>query len=74
MVRKYLAKTDRGRADGNLMERAVDEVVKGKSIREVSRLLHVNRITLSRYVKKFQAGQAEKTKDYAPNYNTRQVG
>ncbi|XP_076035779.1 uncharacterized protein LOC143021873 isoform X4 [Oratosquilla oratoria] len=73
MVRKYQSKTDRARADGNLMERAVDEVVKGKSIREVSRLLDVNRITLSRYVKKFQAGQAKKTKDYAPKYNTRQV-
>ncbi|KAK3885036.1 hypothetical protein Pcinc_010691 [Petrolisthes cinctipes] len=73
MVRNYKPKTDRGRVDGNLMKRAVEEVTKGKSVREVSRAMNVDRITLSRYVKKFQEGQAETTKDYTPKYNTRQV-
>ena len=74
MVRNYKPKTDRGKADGNLMKRAVEEVTEGKSIREVSRTLDIDRTTLSRYVKKFQAGQVEKTTDYTPKYNTRQVG
>ena len=52
MVRNSVAKTDRGKADGALMGRAVDEVQNGQPIREVAPVLHVNRTTLGRYVKK----------------------
>lgn len=55
------------------MKRAVQEVITGKSIREVSCALKINRTTLSRYYKKFTKGQAEEAKDYIPKYNTRQV-
>ena len=38
MVRNRVAKTDRGKADGALMGRAVDEVQNGQPIREVARV------------------------------------
>ena len=66
MVRNYKPKTDRGKTDGSLMKRAVQEVSGGRSIREVSRALNIDRTTLSRYYKKFSEGQAEETKDFIP--------
>ena len=74
MVRNYKPKTERRKVDGALMKRAVEEVTDGKSVREVSRLLNVDRITLSRYVKKSHEGKVQDTKDFVPKYNTRQVG
>lgn len=73
MVRTYKRKTNRSKADGGLMKRAVEEVVKGRSVRQVARDLQIDRITLSRYVFKFHAGQTGNTSDFAPNYNSRQV-
>ena len=54
MVRNNKPKTDRGKADGCLMKRAVEEVENGRSVRQVARDIHIDRITLSRYVKKYR--------------------
>ena len=73
MVRNRVAKTDRGKADGALMRRAVDEVQNGQPIREVARVLHVNRTTLGRYVKKLRAEEVGPNDDLTPKFNTRQA-
>lgn len=74
MVRNYKPKTDRAKADGSLMKRAVEEVLEnGRSVRQVARDLQIDRITLSRYIKKYQAGLATSNEDFAPNFNHRQV-
>uniref|UniRef100_UPI00358F367E uncharacterized protein n=1 Tax=Myxine glutinosa TaxID=7769 RepID=UPI00358F367E len=73
MVRHYKPKTDRGKADGSLMRRAVQEVEKGFSIRQVALDLKIDRITLSRYVKKCQSGQASSNDELVPHFNTRQI-
>ncbi|GBN59777.1 hypothetical protein AVEN_211121-1 [Araneus ventricosus] len=48
MVRNYKPKTDRRKVDGSLMERAVEEVMKGRSVRQTSKDLAIDRRTLSR--------------------------
>ena len=72
-VQNYKPKTSRAKADSGLMKRAVDEVEKGHSIRQVARDLNIDRITLSRYVKKFRAGLAATNDDFKPCFNHRQV-
>ena len=71
---QYKPKTDRGQADVGLMKRAVEEVENGRSVRQVARDLHIDRITLSRYVKKYQAGQAASNDEFVPCFSHRQVG
>ncbi|GBN22123.1 hypothetical protein AVEN_206133-1, partial [Araneus ventricosus] len=48
MVRNYKPKTDRRKVDGSLMERAVEEVMNGRSVRQTSKDLAIDRRTLSR--------------------------
>ena len=74
MVRNYKPKTDRGKADGGMMKRAVEEVENGCSVRQFVQDLHTGRITLSRYVKKYQAGQAPSNYEFIPCFSHRQVG
>ena len=73
IVRKYKPKTNRGKADGGLMKRAVEEVMKGLSFQQVARDLNINKITLSRYVKTPKAGLANYEDEFTPNFNARQV-
>ncbi|GBM98065.1 hypothetical protein AVEN_121492-1 [Araneus ventricosus] len=50
MVRNYKPKSICGKVDGSLMKRAVEEVMKGRSVRQTSKHLAIDRITLSRVV------------------------
>ncbi|GBM94751.1 hypothetical protein AVEN_66045-1 [Araneus ventricosus] len=72
MIRNYKPKTDRdrGKVDGSLMKRAVEEVMKGRSVRQTSKDLAIDRITLSRYVKKYQSGKAKDDNNLSPRFNT----
>ena len=72
MVRYYRPKTNRKR-DIDLMERAVREVQSGRSVRQVSRDLKIDRITLSRYVKKMKEDHHDPENIFKPNYNHKQV-
>ena len=54
MVRHYKPKAQKGRHDGTLMQRAVEDVRNGKSLRSVARDLKLNRTTLGRYVKRME--------------------
>ena len=74
MTRNHKPKTDRGKADGGLMKRSVEKVENGRSFRQVAWDLHIDRITLSRYVKKCQAGQATSNDEFVPSFSHRQVG
>ncbi|GBL90531.1 hypothetical protein AVEN_179450-1 [Araneus ventricosus] len=73
MVRSYKPKSVRGKVDGSLMKRAVEEVMKGCSVRQTSKHLAIDRITLSRYVKKYQSGKAKDDNDFSPRFKTRMV-
>ena len=53
-MRTYKKKTNRPGFDRNLIETAIGLVEGGKSVREVSQTLSINRITLARYIKKKQ--------------------
>ncbi|GBL91016.1 hypothetical protein AVEN_184406-1 [Araneus ventricosus] len=48
MVRNYKPKTDRGKVDGSLMKRAIEDVMKDRSVRQTSKDLAIDRITLPR--------------------------
>lgn len=73
MVRKRVPKTGRGRVDGSVMQRTVLEVENGKSVREVSKCLKVDRSTFSRYVKKVKSGLMPRDSTMLPKFNIRQV-
>ncbi|GBN71066.1 hypothetical protein AVEN_90521-1 [Araneus ventricosus] len=73
MVRNYKPKSVCGKVDGSLMKRAVEEVMKGHSVRQTSKHLAIDHITLSWYVKKYQSGKAKDDNDFSPHFNTRMV-
>lgn len=73
MVRNYDPKTDRGKADGEIMQRAVEAVRKGSSVRKAAADYNVNRTTLARYLKKSENKPATSV-TFKPAYNSRQVG
>lgn len=72
MVRNYIKKTERNKTDGAIMQRAVDSVRGGSSIRKIAADYQINRTTLSRYLKKTDASPANDIQ-YKPAYNSRQV-
>ena len=55
MPRIYIIKNNNNYTDGNLMERAVFEVITNKrSIRNVAIDYNIKRVTLGRYVNKYK--------------------
>ncbi|GBM27581.1 hypothetical protein AVEN_97094-1 [Araneus ventricosus] len=56
MVRNYKPKSICGKVDGSLMKRAVEEVMKGRSVRQTSQHLAIDRRTLSRRNRRNQVG------------------
>ena len=74
MARNYKRKSGKGVFDSSIMQRAVHEVVQnGGKIRTVARDMQVDRMTLTRYVKKFRVGQINEQNILIPKLNTRQV-
>ena len=77
MVRNYKPRTDRATYDGALVARALEELDKGKSLRDVSNDLPIPKTTLIRFQKE-RENYNNKTKelDVQPRdlYKTRQVG
>ena len=59
IVRHYKPKTKKGLYDGTLMQRAVEDVRNGKSLRSVARDLKLNRTTLGRYVRRMDGMDLE---------------
>ena len=77
MVRNYKPTTDRAIYDGAFVARALEEVDKGKSLRDVSNDLHIPKTTLIRF-RKARENNNNKTNELyiQPRdlYKTRQVG
>ena len=74
MVGNHKRKSGKGVFDSSIMQRAVHEVVQnGGKIRTVARDMQVDRMTLTRYVKKFRVGQINEQDILIPKLNTRQV-
>ena len=61
MPRFYKQKTGRASTPLVDMDRAVGEVQKGKSIRQVARDMKINRMTLKRYMDMKQVGEVKRT-------------
>ena len=73
-VRNDKRRSGKGVFDFGIMQRAVHEVVQnGGKIRTVARGMQVDRMTLTRYVKKFRDGQISKQDILVPKLNTKQV-
>ena len=74
MVRNYKRRSDKGVSNSGIMQRAVHEVVQnGGKIRTVARGMQVDRMTFTRYVKKFRDVQINEQNILVPKLNTRQV-
>ena len=77
MVRNYKPRTDRPTYGGALVARALEELDKGKSLRNVSNDLHIPKTALIQF-RKARENDNNKTKelDFQPRdlYKTRQVG
>ena len=77
VVRNYKPRTDPAIYDGALVARALEEVDKGKSLRDVSNYLHIPKTTLIRFRKARENDNNKTTElDIQPRdlYKTRQVG
>ena len=69
-------KTDRTKKDGTLMKKAVhvqEAIQTDGKIRAIAREYKVDRMTLTRYVKKFKSGEIGPQDNYTPNFNTKQA-
>ena len=77
MVRNYKPRTDRATYDGALVARALEELDRGKFLKDVSNDLHIPKTTLIRF-RKASENSNNKTKDLdfqlRDLYKTRQVG
>ena len=62
MVRNYKHRTDRATYDGALVARALEELDKGKSLRDVPNDLHIPKTTLIRF-RKARENYNNKTKE-----------
>ena len=71
IMRTYKKKTNRPGFDRNLIETAIGMVEGGRSVREVSQSLGINRTTLPRYIKRKQ--KLVDGEVLQRNLNTRQI-
>jgi len=60
----------RGLVPAARMKAAVDDVINGRTIYAVAKASMIDRMTLTRYVRKVRAGEFT---DFAPNYVTKQI-
>ena len=71
---EYKKKGTRKGLDSGLMHRAIAEVIEnGGTMRSVAKQFDVDRMTLTRYVKKYRDGVIKDDDVIKPKYNVRQV-